>query len=113
MQASNPHTEHEGPQPTENNPSHHGWFRVARPVVPFTVGNQIQRTIFRSWFNILLLAAPVGIALNYVPNQNLVAVFVVNFVAIIPLAAMLAFATEEIALRLGDVTGGLLNVTFG
>lgn len=40
-------------------------------------------------------------------------VFVVNFIAIIPLAGTLSYATEEIALRTGEVLGGLLNATFG
>ncbi|KAL4896216.1 sodium/calcium transporter [Aspergillus ambiguus] len=78
----------------------------------FTVGNQIKATIFNSWINVLILAAPVGIALNYV-DVNPVAVFVVNFIAIIPLAAMLSYATEEIALRTGETIGGLLNASFG
>jgi hypothetical protein len=33
--------------------------------------------------------------------------------AIVPLAKMLGTATEEIALKTGDVVGGLLNATFG
>ena len=37
----------------------------------------------------------------------------VNFIAIIPLAGTLSYATEEIALRTGEVLGGLLNATFG
>lgn len=37
----------------------------------------------------------------------------VNFIAIIPLAGMLSYATEEIALRTGEVLGGLLNASFG
>jgi Ca2+:H+ antiporter len=40
-------------------------------------------------------------------------VFSLNFVAIIPLAAVLSFATEEIASRLGETLGGLVNATFG
>ena len=78
----------------------------------FTIWSQVQHTIFNSWINILLLMAPVGIALHYT-NQDPKAVFVVNFIAIIPLAAMLSFATEEIALRTGETIGGLLNATFG
>ncbi|GES64393.1 sodium/calcium transporter [Aspergillus terreus] len=78
----------------------------------FTVANQIKATIFNSWMNVLILAAPVGIALNYV-NVSPVAVFVVNFIAIIPLAAMLSYATEEIAMRTGETIGGLLNASFG
>lgn len=40
-------------------------------------------------------------------------VFSLNFLAIIPLAAVLSFATEEISKRLGETLGGLLNATFG
>jgi hypothetical protein len=78
----------------------------------FTVANQLRATIFNSWINILLIAAPVGIALHFV-NVSQVAIFVVNFVAIIPLAAMLGYATEEIAIRASDTAGSLLNATFG
>jgi len=41
------------------------------------------------------------------------AVFTLNFFAIIPLAAILSFATEEISSKLGETLGGLLNATFG
>lgn len=39
--------------------------------------------------------------------------FSLNFIAIIPLAAVLSFATEEISTPLGETLGGLLNATFG
>lgn len=94
-------------------PQQSGLFRHVHPKEPFTVANQLQRTFLNSWINVLLIAAPVGIALNYVHSVNRIAVFVVNFIAIIPLAAMLSFATEEIALRTGEVLGGLINATFG
>jgi Ca2+:H+ antiporter len=89
------------------------FFKHLTPKEPFTVRNQIRRTLFNSWLNVLLVAAPVGIAINYVDSVGGVAVFIVNFIAIIPLAAMLSFATEEIALRTGETLGGLLNATFG
>ncbi|TVY33572.1 Vacuolar calcium ion transporter [Lachnellula subtilissima] len=79
---------------------------------PFTLRNQLQATIFNSWINILLLAAPAGIACNYAHLDGKV-IFCVNFIAIIPLAAMLSFATEEIALHVGESLGGLLNASFG
>lgn len=79
---------------------------------PFTFGNQMKNTLFNSWINILLIAAPVGIGLHFTTVQP-VAIFVVNFIAIIPLAALLSYATEEIALRTGETLGGLLNATFG
>ncbi|KAI8967281.1 calcium/proton exchanger [Mycotypha africana] len=40
-------------------------------------------------------------------------VFTLNFIAIIPLAKLLGFSTEEIALRSGSTIGALLNATFG
>ena len=79
----------------------------------FTFMNQIRATLLNSWINILLVMVPVGIALNFVTNINPIALFVVNFIAIIPLAAMLSYATEEIALRTGETIGGLLNASFG
>lgn len=82
------------------------------PKQKFTLWGQLRATLFSSPINILLFAAPVGIALNYT-GVNKVIVFVVNFIAIIPLAGMLSYATEEIAMRVGETLGGLLNATFG
>lgn len=78
----------------------------------FTAMGQFRATVLNSWINILLIMSPVGIAVYYA-HVNPIAVFVVNFIAIIPLAAMLSYATEEIALRTGEVLGGLLNASFG
>ncbi|KAI9821630.1 MAG: hypothetical protein M1827_002211 [Pycnora praestabilis] len=78
----------------------------------FTFWSQIQNTLFNSWINILLLAVPIGIIVKYLHIAP-VGIFVVNFIAIIPLAALLSYATEEIALRVGETLGGLLNATFG
>jgi Ca2+:H+ antiporter len=39
--------------------------------------------------------------------------FVFNFLAILPLAALLSFATEELAKSVGQTVGGLINATFG
>lgn len=36
-----------------------------------------------------------------------------NFLALIPLALLLGDVTEDLAVRLGDTVGGLLNATFG
>ena len=101
------------PQEEKSKPTKSTRFKNVQPKEPFTVGNQIQRTILNSWINVLILAAPIGIGLNFVPGVSKIVVFVVNFIAIIPLAAMLSFATEEIALRVGETLGGLLNATFG
>lgn len=78
----------------------------------FTAGSQLRATLFNSWINVLLIFVPIGIAVNFA-NVPKVGVFIINFIAIIPLAAMLSYATEEIALRTGETIGGLLNATFG
>ncbi|XXG99447.1 hypothetical protein Hte_005786 [Hypoxylon texense] len=89
-----------------------GFLKHVEPVVPFTPWNQFQRVFLASPINILILAAPAGIALHFIGyNGNVV--FGVNFIAIVPLAAMLSNATEEIAMRTGEVLGGLINASFG
>lgn len=78
-----------------------------------------KRIITASWINALLVFVPVGIALgaaNDWGHANIVSpsvVFALNSVAIIPLASLLAFATESVAIKMGDSWGALLNVTFG
>ena len=39
--------------------------------------------------------------------------YTVSFLAIIPLASLLSFATEELAATMGQALGGLMNATFG
>jgi Ca2+:H+ antiporter len=76
------------------------------------VGPQIRYVIFGAWINVLLIMVPVGFAVFYA-KIGPVPIFIINFVAIIPLAAMLSSATEELAIRVGETLGGLLNATFG
>jgi len=63
-------------------------------------------------FSVMLLFTPVGIAIG-ATGQNETAVFIINFIAIIPLAKLLGDATEELALHTSQSVGGLLNATFG
>jgi Ca2+:H+ antiporter len=62
--------------------------------------------------NILLVFVPIGLIAGH-QGWDPTTVFTLNFFAIIPLAAVLSFATEEISKHLGDTLGGLLNATFG
>jgi Ca2+:H+ antiporter len=59
-----------------------------------------------------LVFVPIGIAMG-ATHQNDTVVFVLNFLAIIPLAKLLGDATEELALHTSESVGGLLNATFG
>jgi len=65
-----------------------------------------------SYVNVLLIFLPLGIiagALDWKP----ILVFVFNFLAIMPLASLLSFATEEVSKKVGQTVGGLLNASFG
>ncbi|KAF5632001.1 vacuolar calcium ion transporter [Fusarium tjaetaba] len=77
------------------------------------VKRSVKISIFHSWLNILLIFVPVGIAVSQVDGINGGIVFGLNAVAIIPLAGLLAYATESVARKMGDALGALLNVTFG
>lgn len=74
--------------------------------------NVAKVTLFSSYVNILLVFVPLGIVAGLAAWDPTV-VFILNFFAIVPLAAVLSFATEEISLKLGQTMGGLLNATFG
>lgn len=65
-----------------------------------------------SKLNVLLVFVPLGMLAHWL-NWGALAVFVLNFLAIIPLAKLLGDATEQVSLRLGATLGGLLNATFG
>lgn len=69
-------------------------------------------TLASNYVNVLLVCVPAGIVLGAM-GANPTAVFVVNFFAIVPLAALLSFATEELSVKLGQTIGGLMNATFG
>ncbi|KAK4542995.1 hypothetical protein LTR36_005993 [Oleoguttula mirabilis] len=69
-------------------------------------------TLSSSYVNVLLVFVPAGIILGAL-GMDPTAVFIVNFLAIVPLAALLSFATEELSVKLGQTIGGLLNATFG
>lgn len=69
--------------------------------------------VFRSSpVNYLLIFVPLGLIFGYA-GLSTTYVFLLNFLAIIPLAAILAFATEELAAQTSSTIGGLLNATLG
>ncbi|KAK4154349.1 hypothetical protein C8A00DRAFT_14522 [Chaetomidium leptoderma] len=79
---------------------------------PARIWNVTKVALFSSWINLLLVFVPLGIIAGE-QEWGAAWVFSLNFFAIIPLAAVLSFATEEIAGRLGETLGGLVNATFG
>jgi Ca2+:H+ antiporter len=68
--------------------------------------------MFRPKLEWFLALVPVAFILEFATHND-VAIFVVSALGILPLAGQIGHATEDLALRLGSTTGGLLNATFG
>ncbi|BEJ18200.1 hypothetical protein CspHIS471_0704770 [Cutaneotrichosporon sp. HIS471] len=68
--------------------------------------------VFNSWLNVLLVAVPLCMVAESL-HWSAVARFVTSFIAIVPLAKLLGDATEQLSMKMGQTTGGLLNATFG
>ncbi|KAI9457564.1 calcium proton exchanger [Boletus coccyginus] len=98
--------------------------------LPPTAWQSIRAILLASYLNLLLVCVPVSWALNFaLPDQHTL-IFVcawsasvcaspspltspVSFLAIVPLAKLLAFATDELSLRVGQTLAGLMNATLG
>lgn len=64
--------------------------------------------------NWLLLACPAAFLIRFIPHwKNETLLFVIAGIAIIPLAAWMGRATEQLSERAGAGVGALLNATFG
>jgi len=63
-----------------------------------------------NWF---LLCVPLALSLEVLAPELHLPVFAASCLAILPLAGWLGRATEQLAERLGEGVGGLLNATFG
>lgn len=61
----------------------------------------------------LLLMVPVALGIHFTRATGPIAEFICAAVAILGLVVVIGAATEEVAMRVGDVWGGLLNATFG
>jgi len=81
---------------------------------PFWKG--VRTILLMSWLNILLVFIPISWVCNFAlphTNSNDTLIFIFSFLAIIPLAKLLAFATDELSMRVGQTLAGLLNATLG
>src|ERR1700741_1278642 len=80
-------------------------------------GSTLPRTPFRQFIrspmNWFLLFIPLTVGLEHLAHVRAPVLFFMAAVAIIPIAAQIVGATEQIASRTGDAVGGLLNATFG
>ncbi|KAI6139470.1 hypothetical protein EDD17DRAFT_1770558 [Pisolithus thermaeus] len=73
----------------------------------------LRANFLASWLNVLLVCFSISWALNFaLPDQHTL-IFIFSFLAIILLAKLLAFATDELLLRVGQTPAGLTNVKLG
>ena len=72
----------------------------------------IKGTLFCSWANLLLFCVPLGLVAGKYEWDS-TTVFILNFLAIFPLAEILSYSTEELSMSVGQILGGLINATFG
>lgn len=84
---------------------------------PNTLGSSLPYSpigsFIRSPMNWLLLFIPITVGLEHLAHVRAPVLFFMAALAIIPIAAQIVGATEQIASRTGDAIGGLLNATFG
>ncbi|KAI0244017.1 hypothetical protein L0F63_003697 [Massospora cicadina] len=73
---------------------------------------QLKFFLTQSQLNYMLVFVPIGLVSDRL-GWGQISTFAINFLAIVPLASLLGLATEEVAAKLGQTVGGLLNATFG
>src|SRR5215217_8644366 len=61
----------------------------------------------------LLVFVPIAFVVAKIRPEAHTPLFVLSVLAIMPLATLLSHATEAVAAKTGDATGGLLNATLG
>ncbi|KFY82066.1 hypothetical protein V500_10853 [Pseudogymnoascus sp. VKM F-4518 (FW-2643)] len=83
-----------------------------KPNIAMRFALTTKKILFSSWLNVILVFVPVGIAVE-AAHASPIIIFVMNAIAIVPLAGLLSYATESVAKRMGDTVGALMNVTFG
>ncbi|KAI9871458.1 MAG: hypothetical protein M1830_002887 [Pleopsidium flavum] len=91
------------------------FVKTLSPKVPkqvFSLTTQLRSLLLSSWLNILLLLVPVGFTVYYA-SMNAVAVFIINFLAIVALGGLLNLATRDMELRSGAKVSALMVITFG
>jgi Ca2+:H+ antiporter len=73
----------------------------------------LSTTFLRNPINWLLAFVPITVVLDHAGQAPAPVLFFSAALAIIPIAALIVRATEQLATRTGDAVGGLLNATFG
>jgi Ca2+:H+ antiporter len=78
-------------------------------------GFNLRRFLFSGsgWPYLLVPFIPIAVALEFLLHADPVLIFSAAALGVVPTAALMGRATEELANRSGPAIGGFLNVTFG
>jgi Ca2+:H+ antiporter len=107
LEPSNTNGEQQPDHPEERHPIQEKFKHIQRETL-----RTIRGTLFCSWASLLLFCVPLGLVAGKYEWDS-TAVFVLNFLAIFPLAEILSYSTEELSASVGQILGGLINATFG
>jgi len=88
-------------------------MRATRRLIDSLPQPGVLSQFLRSPINWLFAFILVTLALEHTGTVPAPTIFFSAALAIIPIAALIVRATEQIATRTGDAVGGLLNATFG
>jgi len=80
--------------------------------LPLPISSPLSQFL-RTPINWLLIFVPITLVLERFEGAPAPLVFFSAGIAIVPIAALIVRATEQLATRTGDAIGGLLNATFG
>jgi hypothetical protein len=82
------------------------------PIDSASIVPSIKLILLSSPVNSLLVFLPFALLSGYLEWSPPI-IFLTNFFAMMPLAALLSFTTDNLSRRTGEALGGFLNVTFG
>ena len=106
----------ESSAPTEGSPLMDRKTGVSSLTIPEEAGDEpieaLKEMFLENKINVLFVFIPLAVW-SHASKWSDGSVFILNFLAMVPLASMLGVFTEELAAHTNDVIGGLINATFG
>jgi Ca2+:H+ antiporter len=72
----------------------------------------VRATLQTSSIYALLVFVPLGFIAGIL-GWHSVTISILNFIAIIPLSALVSYSADELSKSVGQLVGGLINATFG
>jgi Ca2+:H+ antiporter len=96
---------HSHPQPGSN--EHPVWIQYSMHAY-----HTVRAELYTSYIYALLVFVPLGFVAGTLGWDSIM-ISIFNFIAIIPLSALVSFSADELSKSVGPLVGGLINATFG